>query len=585
MFEKLSCKISILCGLVLFSIFTNSFKLLGQEYVMPIGLSGKPLLSANMGEIRSNTLHAGIDIKTDGVDGKTLYAAMDGYIARIGIKPYGYGKVLYIAHTNGTTTVYAHMNRFAPEIEEYVQKQRYANKQNSVDLYLTSNVFPVTKGQIVGYSGNTGRSYGPHLHYELRETSSQKLLNPIIKGLVEVEDTIAPQILKLYYFEVDTLLTVPIHILKHTITPVNNGNNNYSIPAQKLSGPGYFAVEVTERKNNSHNSLGVYRLTEKVDGNTIIEIAMDSFTFDQATYIPSMVVYSLNKRTKNDVWRLAKVCDTALPFYRRVINKGVINPKDVNEVTIEVADESNNVSTLSFRIEYTDSESSPNLTVFPETAEPVNCKKSYSRNVDGLSVVIPANALFENSLINIYKTTLSVSGAKVTTSRPVLSDIYIIHDSNTPLHKAMTISISAIIAESLRNKLVLARVGTSGELVFAGVAKYENGKITGINKTFGTYCVSADTTPPTVNASFSDGADMSKASSISFTIADDFSGIGSYSATVDGNWVILEHDTIKGKLTHYFDDNLCGRNKNHEIVLKVSDSVGNVTIYRGIYKR
>lgn len=560
-------------------------ELYSQDYIMPVGIEGKPLLSANMGEIRSTTLHAGLDIKTNGVEGKKIYAAMDGYIARIGIKPYGYGKVLYVAHPNGTTTVYAHLSKFSPEVDEYVRKQRYANKQNTIDLYFTSATFPVKQGEIIGYSGNTGRSYGPHLHYELRETDTQRLLNPLVKGIVNVDDTTPPQIIKLHYMEIDTIGIVPVHMLKRTVTPVNNGKGNYTLSEPiKISGKGYFAVEVTDRKDNSHNPVGTYRLTEKVDGRTIFEVAMDGFTFDQATYIPSMVVYSLNKQTKNDVWRLAKMSDAALPFYRRIVDRGVINPAEISEVVIEAADEAGNVSTLKFKIDYIENSASQKP-VIPATAEAVNCKKRYSRSVDGLTVTIPSNALFENAYINMYKTTTAASGAKAISTRPILSDVYVIHDSGTPLHKAMNISISASIPDSLRSRLLLARVGNNGTLVSGGAAKYNNGNVMGSNKTFGTYCVSADTTPPTIKSSFKDGADLSNASSVSFTLSDDFSGVASFSATVDDNWVILEHDTINAKITHYFDDTLSGRNKTHTIVVTAIDGVGNKQTLTSTYKR
>lgn len=192
-------------------------------------MDGRLLPSANFAETRTNHLHSGVDIKTGGVEGKPIYAAADGYITRIGIAPRGFGRVLYINHPNGTTTVYAHMQRFTPEIEKYVTAQRYKQRKHAIDLYLNEQTFPVTKGQLIGYSGNSGSSSGPHLHYEVRDAATQNPINPITRRVVTMQDNIAPTIVRLHYIEVDTVRGVPLNAKPRAVEVAKRGGNRYTL--------------------------------------------------------------------------------------------------------------------------------------------------------------------------------------------------------------------------------------------------------------------------------------------------------------------------------------------------------------------
>ena len=160
---------------------------------------GKPVdipiyLSATFGELRPNHLHAGLDIKTQAVEGKKIYAVADGYVSRIGVSPYGYGNVLYITHYDGYTSVYAHLQRFSGEIAKYVKQYQYKNKTFAAQIFPDKDKFPVKKGDLIAYSGNSGGSGGPHLHFEIRHTDSEKPVNPLYFGY-QIEDNVKPMIL------------------------------------------------------------------------------------------------------------------------------------------------------------------------------------------------------------------------------------------------------------------------------------------------------------------------------------------------------------------------------------------------------
>ena len=164
----------LLCG-CLYSQ-TESF----PQYPNPVKIP--VYLSATFAEIRTNAFHAGVDIRTQGVEGKEVFAVADGYVSRIGVSPFGYGKVLYITHDDGFTSVYAHLSKFNKKIGEFVKMKQYENKSFSQNILLEEDVFPVKRGDFLGFTGNSGGSGGPHLHYEIRYTDTQEPVNPLFFG-------------------------------------------------------------------------------------------------------------------------------------------------------------------------------------------------------------------------------------------------------------------------------------------------------------------------------------------------------------------------------------------------------------------
>jgi len=162
-------------------------------------VNSKILLSGTFAELRTNHFHSGIDIKTQFASDKTLYAVADGYVSRIKVFPDGYGYALYITHPNGYVSVYAHLQKYSKEIQEYVKKRQYELKSFQLDIFPTSNELKITKGSIIGYSGNTGSSFGAHLHFEIRDSKTEMPINPLFFGY-DVKDSIRPKIkhLKIY---------------------------------------------------------------------------------------------------------------------------------------------------------------------------------------------------------------------------------------------------------------------------------------------------------------------------------------------------------------------------------------------------
>ena len=166
------------------------------DYIYPVrGVDGT--CAANFGEMRPGHFHAGVDIRTGGAEGKELVAVADGYVSRIAVTPGGYGRAIYVALRNGTTAVYGHLQRFRDDIEQHLAAERRAQRKNSLNLFFGPEAWPVRQGEVIGYSGNSGSSSGPHLHFEIRDTPTQRLYNPVREGIIRPVDSLPPRIVRI----------------------------------------------------------------------------------------------------------------------------------------------------------------------------------------------------------------------------------------------------------------------------------------------------------------------------------------------------------------------------------------------------
>lgn len=552
-----------------------------QDYAQPIDM--EPMQSSsNFGKLRSTRFHSGIDIRTGGVEGKKVFAVESGEIYRIGWKPYGYGKVVYVMHPDGKISVYGHLSAFTAEIEEYVRTERLRRGCNDIDLFPPSGMFPVTKGEEIGLSGNSGYSFGPHLHFEIRDKGGERSLNVISRGYCKVRDGIRPEIFNVYYYLVDTLMGVPVHTLAVKARAVKSGDGQYTLDGSMvLPGDGYFCVETMDRKDGVSGSMATYRIVLSVNDRPHVEYLMDGFTFAQNHLAKIVSDYTLNRNTSNDVFRMALLNSEARVFYPTAIDNGLIRPANgVKRISIEVWDDSGNMSEVEFPVSYNPAVAE-SVKPVPSDAEAVDFRTNYSRVTGALKVTIPSGALYESLF---YKQECTGRRPAESKGVAVLSDFYQVHDDSVPLHAPVILSFGVDVPDALRDKVVLARDAGNGRLA-ASTASYENGTVTGKVSVFGRWCVAADTAAPHISPTFADRADMRGQRRIGFRIGDNFSGVASYSAEVDGHWALMEYDVVNGVLYHYFDDASAGTDESHSIVLTVRDGAGNTAVCRRSYYR
>lgn len=555
-----------------------------QDYALPIKLKYDTALSANFGELRAANIHAGIDIKTGGVEGLHVLAAQDGYVCRVSINPGGYGRAVYLAHPDGTMTVYGHLSAFEQELGFYVDAMQYKERKNTIEIYPPGGMFVFKKGDIIGYSGNSGRSYGPHLHFEIRDQASNRVFNPLKRASFGVKDNIPPEIHRIYYYAVDTVSGVPVHRKVAEAATTKGEDGVYGVQGGRIvtGNDGYFAIEVVDRKDGVSNTMAVYRINLSVDGTLRFQYIMDSFTFGHASYKPAISQYELNQVSRNDVVRLAVMSRGDLPFYGRVIDRGLVNPGADGKIEISVEDDSGNVSRLAFDMVYSES-AFVEIPAAPDGAVKVIYDHEFANTTGGLSVSIPARSLFES----VFYTQYEVENGNVNnkeTSVKLLSPLYSVGDAAVPLLSAIDMEIRDSIPEGYPRNAVLARVSEKGGLIYAG-GKCAEGVVRGKVRNFGTYCVVADTKAPTIKAGFAKEADLSAGNTMVFDVKDEFSGISSFEATIDGKWAILEYDSIRGRLIHKFDDAMFGKGVMHEVVVTVKDGAGNTNKLTTSYSR
>ncbi|WP_307756604.1 peptidoglycan DD-metalloendopeptidase family protein [uncultured Alistipes sp.] len=550
------------------------------DYIYPIR-NVEGLYSANFGEMRPGHFHAGIDIKTDGAEGKPLVAVADGYISRVHISAHGYGRAIYITLSNGTTAVYGHLQRFRDDIEKQVREERYSRRANSFDLWFGPETWPVKQGDVVGFSGNSGSSFGPHLHYELRDTKTQRLRNIVREGIIRPEDDLLPRIMRLHYIEVDTLQGVPMHGVLESYAVVRKVEGDYSLTRETpipVGRKGYFVVETSDRRNGVHNTFGVWRVSLAADGEQLFEYRMDGFTHDLSRCCDAVSYYPLQLTSRNEVIRLAQLAQAPDCFYPVMRERGLVRTAtgQTRRMRIEAEDDCGNVSHLEFTVtgrEETFFAQADSAAVILQPG-----KAAVVRLGSEATARIPAGAVYEPLFCRIEHREAPVSDSTLL----ILSPAYRILDVTTPLRKAVTLSVRAFIPEKLQQRTAFAARNAKGNVTYVG-GKYANGAMTATTRTTGELFIVADTIPPRIRPLFAEGADLTRADRLRFGVGDNFSGVSTYMLFIDGAWVPCDRYPVQGTFVHTFD--VPAARKKHSVQLVVTDACGNTARWEGNFYR
>ncbi|MFO7940075.1 MAG: peptidoglycan DD-metalloendopeptidase family protein [Bacteroidales bacterium] len=548
-----------------------------KEMLPPLTIP--PYLSGSFGELRGGHFHSGVDIKTQGRTGLPIQAPADGYVSRINISSGGYGKALYINHPNGTTTVYGHLKSFAPEIARWVKQQQYKKQQFEVNLFPRASQFPVKRGEIIGTSGNSGSSMGPHLHYEVRNAANQKPVNPMFYN-VKVRDDIAPRFTTLAVYPM-----TPESRVNKKNTPLYKNTRTNGTPRHfriadadtlHIRGSAAFGVEIYDYLNGTHNRCGLRSLSVTIDNKTIYRSIMDRFSFAETRYINSHIDYAAKVEQNKQIQRTYIQPNNKLSIYDYHLNRGIFRfhePKTY-EVTLTADDFEGNTSTLTFFVKggkeapLQASERSPKIRF--------DYKKEVNQfTAPGFEIRVPGNALYDTLHFRyaIHK--------QLTAN--LLTPLYQIHKATTPLHKHFEAGIEVPqIAPDLTEKIVAVKLDKEGEKeAFTGEVK-EN-RFLFQSRSFGTYALAIDTVPPVLKPEFTTPLHRNK-SAISFIMEDELSGINSFDGFIDGQWVLFEYDAKNDRITHYLDDSRIKRGQEHELELIIIDNTNNTTTYYTTFK-
>jgi len=532
-------------------------------------------LSGTFGELRPNHLHSGIDIKaTGGKNGQPIYAIADGYIARIKVQSGGYGNALYLVHPNGYMSVYAHLQNFENRVAKYVKKTQYEKQSFNVDLYLNGETFRVKKGDKIGNLGTSGRSFGPHLHFEIRDNKTQKPINPLLFGL-KMEDDIRPRLhnVKIYHLN-DKMETIDTKI--HSL--VKKGGGKYGVKGDTLTIGAWragFGIKVYDHHNGVTNWNGIYALEIYQDGSLIHAFDMETFSFGESRYINAHIDYAEQKLNKAYYNRSYKLPGNRLSIYDK--NEGVVTlHKDVpSKIKVVALDVDGNKAVLDFwvkRKEVIPSNSGNyNYTLLRDRANTIN--------TGSMKAVFGKGTFYENTYIN-YHTSPDESD-------DVYSEMHHLHDVSTPVHKYFDLSIKGDqIPEHLRSKAFIAFCDEKNKISNAG-GKWKDGYLTTKVRSLGDYCIMIDDTRPMIQP-ISFRNDMTNRSKMTFKITDNMRTTGkgrgvSFNATIDGKWILMQYDEKNDLLIHRFDERTS--KGEHTLKITVRDDRKNKNVYQRQFKR
>lgn len=547
------------------------------------------LLSGSFGEMRSNHFHSGIDIRTNAREGYRVYAAADGYVARIAVSPFGFGNALYVRHPNGYTTVYGHLQRFDDRIQEYTRRAQYRDKSFSVDLYPDATTFPVKKGEAIAISGNSGGSGGPHLHFEIRDSGTEWPINPLLFG-VPVKDSKPPQIrtVKIYAADPESFAVIRKAGAQPVVVSFNRpaalaaagGGSSFrlqGVESIEARGRIGFGIELRDTHDGSGFRLGAYEVELTADGELLHGYRMESFGFDQSRYINAHVDYEERVRNSRWIQRAYRLPGNSLGIY---LQRGdgwlEVAEGRGHDLRFRVSDAFDNRTTLGMRVDWAvQPVQLPVERISYATVVPQAYPHVFTEN--GIAVTFPAGAVYDD---------LPLRYENEGPEPFAYSDVHVVHDRYTPVHESYTISIRADrLPPRLHEKAVMAFRDDERPNRFVSLGgKFENGYVTTRSRVFGAHFVTADTTAPTiVPTNITSGRNMRGQSGIRLKVDDDLSGLSTYAGFVNDEWVLFAYDAKRDLMEYTFDDRVgSGR---HRLRFVAQDQVGNRAEYTAEFVR
>ena len=597
-------------------------------YMFPIRPNQVNTLAGNMGELRTSHFHAGLDIRTGGQIGLPVYAAASGYISRVTIKVGGYGKALYITHFNKETTVYAHLDKFDGEIAQYVKEQQYVERTPYLDKHFKKNIFVVKKGQIIAYSGNSGSSNGPHLHFEIRN-KHQQILNPLKYSFEEIRDTIPPIFIKLAITPKNIHSRVNGQFDRRTFKTTQQQDGNYILlDTVTLFGKVGFELFAYDKLNDVNYKCGISEITFQLDNELVFNQKIDILNLSTQRSILTHYNYPAYVASGKKYHKLYLDDGNELLFYKTNASRGLLNlnKNEVKKGIVTIADVLGNKSTLTFLVNVSPSPSPSNKITLRDlssdnkislmentlvikqpndtpiyieldgqqwqllpsySSDKTNCFLWDLRQGIPKKITNGKNDLIYKPLTVVIPNknyTYHSSNIEVVFSKPSLFDTlyfntsyqydpltqkeyYAVGDPSTSiLNKNITVTLKSQVARTRLSKQTTSVYQIDGnQYIFkGGVWKWSG--ISFKTRKFGQFTILSDTIAPTILPV------LISAESIRFTIKDNLSGIKKFDAFVNNQWILMDYDykTFQIWSNKMGDDPFIG-----EVRVRVIDNVGN----------
>lgn len=545
-------KLHILFFFSLLSI--SSFGQESSEFSSPLDI---PLRTAGtFGELRDNHFHAGIDLKTQGKIGLPVYATADGYVSRIRVGAWGYGKAIYLNHPNGYTTVYAHLDRFTPELEDYIKNLQYSRKEHEVQGFPEKDKYTFKKGDLIAYSGDTGGFVAPHLHYEIRDTKTEHILNPMRYG-IDIKDTRAPLVYNIQALPSNSQSQINGLNQGITLNLWKSGTNELTTDTLHVYGEVSFQVQTVDKQNGSENRNGIYGLELYENDQLTYQHQMNEFSFSESKLINLLIDYQEFKANKRRYQKLYIPNNSSLSLYNRKLE--ITEEKsDFSVFKIQISDYKENKSIISIPVTYTSL--SESFVYVRDSFPSVNIKRQewYKFDNDFNFISIQKETFYEDVNLKIRQTKDS---------------IYLDKD-RYPLNKKVSLGFKISKDSTYQKGIALL---DQNEMQFLDT-EYKDGQLMISTKQLGTYVITKDTISPKIKANnFNNNQWITNYDFLSIKITDDQSGIKSFQGSINGNWIALSYNPKTDSILYNLKD-IPLKSGKHILEIWIEDMVGNQTI-------
>ena len=519
------------------------------------------LMSANFGELRPNHFHSGIDLKTQGRTGLPVYAMDGGYVSRVVVSPWGFGRAIYINHPSGLTSVYGHLKSFAPFVDEVVRRLQYEQEDFAIDCEFAEGEIPVGQGDLIGYSGNAGSSGGPHLHLDIRDTATEDPMDPQEWLSQYITDDVAPEPRRVVVYTHDGVMGNTARRVERKAT--RSGAGTYSIGEPvPVWGDVSFGIEAYDRMTGTANKYGVHQVDLYVDDSLFFSTYIYRYSFDETRYINSFTEDGKIMRT------YVAPGNRLRSIYKQVDNHGILHVDEerLYRCRYVLTDYDGNRSVLDF-------------TLIGKLQAPVEPQKSgiyFSYAVDNLykkddfSLFVPAGALYEN--IDFTRRKLE--------SHKYCSDTQVIGPDDISLHRPADLSIR-LTRDELTDKNQYYLVRLKGNRVYPVSGEYADGWYKAKIRNFGSYAVMVDSVKPSIQPVAPER--WSSRGTVVLKVTDSGSGLKSYRGEIDGKFVLFELDGKTARITYRLESNRVKKGSKHTLKVRATDMCGNEQAYTGSF--